>query len=61
VLKPTQQAILEMPKVGLSVLGIRRRSDGFAAVLAESENNVRALLGLTHDYRMLLPGGATPA
>lgn len=60
VLQLTQQAILEVPEVGLSVLGISHRSDWFASVLAETENNIRSLLGLSTDYHvLLLQGGAT--
>jgi phosphoserine aminotransferase len=60
VLLQVQQAIIEVPEVGLSVLGISHRSDWFAAVIAEVENNIRKLLGLSGDYRvLLLQGGAT--
>lgn len=60
VLLQTQQAILEVPEVGLSVLGISHRSDWFAAIVEETENNVRRLLGLGPDYQvLLLQGGAT--
>ena len=60
VLLQVQQAIQEVPEVGLSVLGISHRSDWFAAVLQETEDNVRALLGLGADYHvLLLQGGAT--
>ncbi|MFZ2854212.1 MAG: phosphoserine transaminase [Rhodocyclaceae bacterium] len=60
VLQQVQQAILEVPGVGLSVLGISHRSDWFAAVIAEVEGNIRTLLGLPADYHvLLLQGGAT--
>lgn len=60
VLQQVQQAILEVPGVGLSVLGISHRSDWFAAVVAEVEGNIRTLLGLPADYHvLLLQGGAT--
>ncbi len=60
VLLQVQQAILEVPGVGLSVLGISHRSDWFAAVVNELENNIRTLLGLSTDYHVLfLQGGAT--
>lgn len=60
VLQQVQQAILEVPGVGLSVLGISHRSDWFAAVVAEVESNIRTLLGLPADYHvLLLQGGAT--
>lgn len=60
VLEQVQEAIGAVPGVGLSVLGISHRSDWFAAVMAELEDNIRALLGLAEDYHVLaLQGGAT--
>ncbi len=60
VLLQVQQSILEVPEVGLSILGISHRSDWFAAVVTELENNIRKLLGLPDDYHvMFLQGGAT--
>jgi phosphoserine aminotransferase len=60
VLAEVQQAIACVPEVGLSVLGISHRSDWFAAVVAEAEANIRALLGLPDDYAVLfLQGGAS--
>jgi phosphoserine aminotransferase len=60
VLQQVQQAIIAVPEVGLSVLGISHRSDWFAAVVAELEDNIRTLLGLNKDYHVLfLQGGAT--
>jgi phosphoserine aminotransferase len=60
VLQQVQQAIIEVPETGLSVLGISHRSDWFAAVIAEVESNIRTLLGLSENYHvLLLQGGAT--
>jgi phosphoserine aminotransferase len=60
VLQQVQEAVMSVPEVGLSVLGISHRSDWFAGVLAETEQNIRALLGLTQEYHvLLLQGGAT--
>ncbi len=60
VLQQAQQAIFEVPEVGLSILGISHRSDWFAAVIVELEANIRTLLGLSEDYHvLLLQGGAT--
>lgn len=60
VLQQLQQAIIEVPGTGLSVLGISHRSDWFAAVVSELEANIRALLGLPENYHVLfLQGGAT--
>ncbi len=60
VLAQVQQAILAVPEVGLSILGISHRSDWFAAVVRELENNIRTLLNLGDDYHVIfLQGGAT--
>lgn len=60
VLLQARDAMIEVPEVGLSVLGVSHRSDWFAAVIAELEGNVRALLGLPDSYHvLLLQGGAT--
>ena len=60
VLTQIQQAILEVPGTRLSVLGISHRSDWFAAVMQELEDNVRALLGVDRRFHvLLLQGGAT--
>ncbi|MDO8990584.1 MAG: phosphoserine transaminase [Sideroxyarcus sp.] len=60
VLLQVQQSIIEVPGVGLSVLGISHRSDWFAGVVAELEGNMRKLLGLPQNYHVLfLQGGAT--
>lgn len=60
VLRQVQEAVVEVPEVGLSILGISHRSDWFAAVVAELENNIRTLLGAPDNYRVLfLQGGAT--
>jgi phosphoserine aminotransferase len=60
VLRQAQQAVISVPEVGLSVLGISHRSDWFAAVVAEVEANIRHLLGLgTDSHVLLLQGGAT--
>lgn len=60
VLAQAQAAIGNVPEVGLSVLGISHRSDWFAEVVRELEDNVRKLLGLPENYRVLfLQGGAT--
>ncbi len=60
VLQQVQQAIIEVPEVGLSILGISHRSEWFAAAVAELENNILKLLGLSENYHVLfLQGGAT--
>ncbi len=60
VLAAAQTAILAVPEVGLSVLGISHRSDWFAGVLEEAERNLRHLLDLPDSHAVLfLQGGAT--
>lgn len=60
VLLQVQESMMEVPGVGLSILGISHRSDWFAAVVAEVETNIRNLLGLSTNYHvLLLQGGAT--
>jgi phosphoserine aminotransferase len=60
VLQQVQQAILEVPGMGLSVLGISHRSDWFASVVEEVEANIRTLLELADGYSIVfLQGGAT--
>lgn len=60
VMRQLQESIIEVPEVGLSILGISHRSDWFAATVAELEANIRTLLGLSANYHVLfLQGGAT--
>ncbi|MBS1210318.1 MAG: Phosphoserine transaminase [Proteobacteria bacterium] len=60
VLQQAQEAMLCVPGMGLSVLGISHRSDWFASVVSELENNIRSLLKLPENYHILfLQGGAT--
>jgi phosphoserine aminotransferase apoenzyme (EC 2.6.1.52) len=60
VLQQVQEAIGLVPETGLSLLGISHRSDWFAAVVQEAEQNFRTLLGIPDNYRILfLQGGAT--
>jgi len=60
VLCAVQEAVMEVPGVGLSILGISHRSDWFADVVREAETNIRSLLDLPPDYHVLfLQGGAT--
>lgn len=60
VLQQSREALHEIPEIGLSILGISHRSDWFAGVISELEQNIRALLNLPPDYHVLfLQGGAT--
>ncbi len=60
VLMQVQEAIVRVPEVGLSILGISHRSEWFSSIVTELETNIRTLLGLTESYHVLfLQGGAT--
>lgn len=60
VLEQLAAAMIEVPGVGLSLLGISHRSTWFGAIVAELEHNIRELLGLGSNYHvLLLQGGAT--
>lgn len=60
VLLQLRDSLICVPGVGLSVLGISHRSDWFAEVVAETERNIRQLLGLSSAFHvLLLQGGAT--
>ncbi|RQR70562.1 MULTISPECIES: 3-phosphoserine/phosphohydroxythreonine transaminase [unclassified Burkholderia] len=60
VLMQAQDAIREIPGVGLSVLGITHRSPWFRDVVDECEANIRHLLKVPDDYHVLfLQGGST--
>ncbi len=54
VLQLLQESIQSVPELGLSVLGVSHRSDWFEAVVAETEANVRNLLGLPDSYHVLM-------
>ena len=47
VLNATQAAIINVPEVGLSLLGISHRSDWLRNVLDETEENLRNLLSIS--------------
>lgn len=60
VLEQAQQAILELPGTGVSILGLSHRAPRFRAMLDEAEERLRRLLGLPASYRVLfLQGGGT--
>ena len=59
VLEHTRAALLELPGSGASIIEISHRSRQFEAIMAETEANLRALLGIGDDYAVLfLQGGA---
>jgi len=60
VLLQVRESLIEVPEVGLSILGISHRSDWFAAIVSELETHIRTLLGISDSYHVLfLQGGAT--
>lgn len=60
VLEEIRRDLLLLPGAGCSVLEISHRSAAFDAILAEAEANLRELLGVPDDYRVLfLQGGAS--
>ncbi len=60
VLEETQRAIRQVPGQELSVLGMSHRSRWFREVVDEAEANIRELLQVPADYRVLfLQGGGT--
>lgn len=60
VLLQLSEELVRVPGLGISILGISHRSEWFAQVISELEDNIRALLGLKQNYHvLLLQGGAT--
>lgn len=60
VLREIQRDLLALPGAGSSVLEISHRSAAFDAILEEAEANLRELLAIPADYRVLfLQGGAS--
>ena len=58
VLEQAQSEMLALPGTGMSVLEMSHRSAGFDAIIEEAEANVRRLVGVPDDYRVLfLQGG----
>jgi phosphoserine aminotransferase len=59
VLEQAQRELLSLPGVGVSPLEISHRSPWFEGVLAETEQNLRTLLKIPSNYKVLfLQGGA---
>ncbi len=59
VLEEAQRDLLSLPGVGISPLEISHRSPWFEGVLAETEANLRKLLSIPDNYRVLfLQGGS---
>src|ERR671918_1971261 len=60
VLEEAQRDLVSLPGVGMSVLEISHRSKTFEAILAKTEQDLRALGGVGSNYKVLfLQGGAS--
>ncbi|HXI28594.1 MAG TPA: 3-phosphoserine/phosphohydroxythreonine transaminase [Vicinamibacterales bacterium] len=60
VLDEIQRDLLSLPGVGMSILEISHRSAAFERILAEAEESIRTLAGISSDYKVLfLQGGAS--
>ena len=58
-LEEAQRDLLALPGTGISILEISHRSKKFGQILAQAEANLRTLLGIPDNYRILfLQGGA---
>jgi phosphoserine aminotransferase len=58
-LEEAQRDLLALPEAGISILEISHRSKKFEAILQQAEGNLRTLLGIPANYRVLfLQGGA---
>jgi phosphoserine aminotransferase len=59
VLEEAQRDLVALPGVGISILEISHRSKPFEAIINQAEANLRKLLGIPENYRILfLQGGA---
>jgi phosphoserine aminotransferase len=60
VLEQAQKELIDFKGTGMSVMEISHRSKEFEGVLAEAEQDLRTLMGIPANYRVLfLQGGAT--
>lgn len=60
VLKQAQRDLFTLPGVGMSVLEISHRSAAFEQIIAEAEADLRKLVGIPDNYKVLfLQGGAS--
>ena len=58
-LQEAQRDLLALPGTGISILEISHRSKAFDKIINEAESNLRTLLGIPGNYRVLfLQGGA---
>lgn len=60
VLQQAQQSIIDWQGTGTSILSIGHRTDAFMQMVAETEQDLRALMQMPDHYRVLfMQGGAT--
>ena len=60
VLKQAQRDLFSLPGVGMSILEVSHRSPTFEQVIKEAEEDLRALLNIPANYKVLfLQGGAS--
>jgi len=60
VLEQAQKELLDFKGTGMSVMEISHRSKEFETVMAEAEQDLRSLMGIPSNYKILfLQGGAT--
>ncbi|PID61483.1 MAG: 3-phosphoserine/phosphohydroxythreonine transaminase [Gammaproteobacteria bacterium] len=60
VLERIRDELLDMNGTGISVLEMGHRSDAFGAIAAKAEHDLRSLLAIPDNYRVLfMQGGAT--
>ncbi|HXE75304.1 MAG TPA: 3-phosphoserine/phosphohydroxythreonine transaminase [Candidatus Xenobia bacterium] len=57
VLEEAQRDLVALPGVGMSVLEISHRSKTFEGILAEAEADLRAVLGIPANYKVIFLGG----
>ena len=59
VLEQAQRDLLALPGIGISILEISHRSKAFTQIIETAEANLRSLMGIPANYRVLfLQGGA---
>ena len=59
VLEEVQRDLMALPGVGMSVLEISHRSRAFTEIIESAEANIRSLIGLPDDYRVLFVAGGS--
>ncbi len=57
VLEEAQRDLVALPGVGMSVLEISHRSKTFEGILAEAEADLRSVLGIPANYKVIFLGG----